>query len=401
MALIKGISKNVFIIGVVSLLNDASSEMIFPLLPLFMVNVLGASMAIVGVIEGLAESASSFIKPVSGYLSDKMRKRKPLTVSGYALSAFTKPFFAISTSWVHILLVRTLDRVGKGIRTAPRDAIIAESTRKNIRGKAFGFHRTMDTLGAVIGPAMAFVLLPMVGNEYRILFLIAVIPAIFSVALTSFIKEPGVPKIRSNNLSFIKSFSTLPAKAKSFILIASLFALANFSFAFLILRANSLGVPAVLATMLYLLFNLVYAGASIPVGVAGDKFGRRKILLWGYLAFALMFVGWMLASEAWQAWPLFALYGFAFAINEVLGRTAVSDLVSAEQRGAAFGAYHGAVGIAVFPASAVAGILWQFFGPGAAFAWGALLALVAAVLLSRLDFEKRVFVKRALGKRRL
>jgi len=381
--LLFGLGFNIIALGVTSFLTDVSSEMIFSLLPWFTVNLLGASAAALGLIEGLAESAASLLKVVSGWWSDKVGRRKPFVVSGYWLSTVTKPFLTLATSWPHALGVRFADRVGKGLRTAPRDAIIADSCKPSVRGKAFGLHRTLDTLGAVLGPALAFLLLPLLGGAtllgYRRVFLVATIPAIIAVlVLALFVREVRRGKVPG--ISFRAGIGSLIPEFRLYLAIATLFALGNFSWAFLIIRAGGIGVAASYTILLYMFQNLIYAFASLPAGILSDRVGRRPVIALGYGVFGITCVGFALASTPWHAIALFATYGLFRGVTDGVQRAYISDLVVPQLRGTAIGAFDTVVGIAAFPASFVAGIIYSISAQ-AAFAYGALLSFIAAVLL--------------------
>jgi MFS family permease len=375
--LLFGLGLNIIVLGVASMLTDISTEMIFPLFPLFTVEVLGASAAAIGLIEGIAESTASLLKVASGWWSDKIRRRKPIVVAGYGLSTIVKPALAAATSWPHALVVRFADRVGKGVRTSPRDALIADSTRKKVRGKAFGLHRALDTVGAVVGPAIAFLLLPLLG--YRWVFLIAAIPAIIAVlVLVLFVKE--VKKGHKISRPVIKGVSFSP-EFKFYLAIAAIFALGNFSWAFFILAAKNLGIAAEYTILLYMFSNLIYALASLPAGLLSDRVGRRPVIAFGYAIFGVTCVGFALVGSAWLAIFLFALYGLFKGITDGVQKAYVSDLVAPQVRGTAMGAFDTAVGLAAFPASFVVGIIWYSVGAWAAFTYGAVLSFAAAVLL--------------------
>jgi len=375
--LLFGLGLNIIVLGVASMLTDISTEMIFPLFPLFTVEVLGASAAAIGLIEGIAESTASLLKVASGWWSDKIRRRKPIIIAGYGLSTVVKPALAVAASWPHALAVRFADRVGKGVRTSPRDALIADSTRKKVRGKAFGLHRALDTVGAVVGPAIAFLLLPILG--YRGVFLIAAIPAIISVlVLVLFVKE--VKKGRKISRPIIRGVSFSP-EFKLYLGIAAIFAIGNFSWAFFILAAKSLGIAAEYTILLYMLYNLIYALTSLPAGLLSDRVGRRPVIAFGYAIFGVTCVGFALIGSAWLAIFLFALYGLFKGITDGVQKAYVSDLVAPQVRGTAMGAFDTAVGLAAFPASFVVGIIWYSVGAWAAFTYGAVLSFAAAVLL--------------------
>lgn len=351
----KGLSLNIIILGIVSLFTDISSEMVFPLLPLFLVIVLGAGPFIVGIVEGFAESTASILKVFSGYWSDKVRKRKSFIFSGYTLSTLSKIGFAFSQVWQHLFVLRVVERVGKGLRSAPRDALIAESCREDAKGKAFGLHRAMDTTGAIIGPLMAFALLPLLG--FRKLFLASAIPAGIAVLLILFVSESR-REIAERDETKIE-FRALPRSLRLFIAIATIFALGNFSYAFILLAALRAGISQEHIILLYLLFNIVYASFAYPLGVISDRIGRRPVIGIGYLSFAFVCLGFaFLSSPAFVA-ILFAFYGVFHALVEGSQRAFVSDLALPQLKGTALGAFHTAVGLATLPASLIAGALWS------------------------------------------
>jgi len=366
-------------------LTDVSSEMIFPILPLFLSDVIQAPMSAIGLIEGMAESTASILKLLSGWVSDKIGKRKPIIFLGYLASTISKPFFALSTTWWHVLVVRFTERVGKGLRTAPRDALIAESVTSKTRGRAFGLHRTLDTAGAILGPILAFILLNFfltgdLSQQYRSLFWISAIPAALAViCILLFVKEikPAKEKIRKI------AVSTLSRNYKVLLLAVGLFSLANFSYAFFILRAQDVGVALAVIPLIYLFYNIVYAATAYPAGRLSDIVGRKPAVFFAYLLFADVCLGFAIAPPGaiWQMWLMFALYGVFMAFFDTVQRAYVSDLVSSEKRATALGAYHGVVGLGALPAGVVSGSLWQLFGPFAAFSFGLGVALVAAAIL--------------------
>jgi MFS family permease len=393
------IKKNVLALGFTSFFTDVSSEMILALLPLFL-SALGAGKALIGLIEGIAEFTASITKIFSGWISDKLQKRKALVVVGYILSTITKPFVAAATSWTHVLFVRFLDRVGKGVRTSPRDALIAESIEPVERGRAFGFHRMMDTMGAVVGTLLASLFLFVFTRffhmetifQYRTIFWIALIPGIISViTLIVYVKEPKFVE-RKQQIFSLKA--ALPKKFIVFLSIVAVFELAHFSYAFFILRASDLGVIVPLIPIIYLVYNLVYAGAAMPFGQLSDRIGKKKMLAFGYLLFGLMCLGFAFASSTFHAWILFVFFGLAIAIVNTIPRAMVPDMVSSEVKGTAYGFYHMVIGVLDLPASVVAGLLWDIFGkvtgPIVAFSYGAVLAIIAAVLLFVLVPERSV-----------
>ena len=388
-----GIKRNVYVLGIVSFLTDVSTEMILPVLPIFMVDILKADTSLVGLVEGVAESTASVLKIISGWLSDKIKKRKLIVVCGYSFSALAKPLFALSTSWFHVLFIRFLDRVGKGIRTTPRDALVADASVKKTRGKAFGIHRAMDTLGAVIGPIIAFLLLSYygssisVGEAYRNIFWLSFIPGFLAViALILFVKETK-PKVGEYRLDM----KLLHPDLKPFLLATLIFALANFSYAFFILRAQSLGIAVAFIPLIYLFYNIVYAGFSIPAGSLSDKIGRKPVIMGSYALFALICLSFAFAPQDvdWLVWLLFALYGVFAASFESVQKAFISDISKPETRATILGAYNGAVGLGALPASVISGVLWQFYGPSAAFVYGSAVAIIAAIIVFLFVKERR------------
>ncbi len=382
------ISRTVKVLGWVSLFTDASSEMIYPLLPIFLTSVLGASAALLGVIEGIAEGTASILKGFSGYISDRLAKRKALIVAGYGLSAVTKPFFAAADAVWQVLAVRFVDRVGKGIRTAPRDALISETTSADSRGKAYGFHRSMDTMGAVIGPAIAFLMMWLLrgqGNSaYRWVFLAAFIPGMIAVVLL-------VTALREKKFEGKAKFPGLRLAGfdrnyKMLLVVVAVFTLGNSSDAFLLLRAQNLGMKAYLIPLAWMVFNIVYAGTSTPGGMISDRIGRKKTLLIGFPLYALIYIGFGFAHRLVYIWLLFAVYGLFYGLTQGCLSAYVADLAPADVKGTAFGVYHMTVGVFTLFASVIFGVIWsssRASGPSAAFFFGGALALVAALLLWR------------------
>jgi MFS family permease len=378
--LLLGIKKNVFFLGLVSLLTDVSSDMIYPLLPVFLTDVLGASRVFVGLIEGIAESTASLLKIFSGWFSDKIGKRKPVVILGYSLSSLSKPLLALVISAWQVLFLRFGDRVGKGVRTSPRDALIAESSSETKRGASFGLHRAMDSAGAIFGPLLAFLLLPLLNENYRHLFLLASIPAFFSV-LVLFIWVGEAKERKRAVTSETKKTFAFDGKFKLFILVVAVFTLGNSSDAFLFLRAKGLGIKLVFIPLLWGLFNLVYTLSSTPAGILSDRIGRRKVILLGFAVYGLSYLGFAFVTNSFQIWLLFALYGFYYGLSDGALRAFVADLVKEEdKRGTAYGFYHGAVGLCALPASLILGYLWQTFSASAAFSFGAVLAILAGVI---------------------
>ena len=403
-----GLNPNVFFLGIVSLLTDVSSEMIFTLVPLFLANVLKTPFTIIGLVSGLSESIDAIFRIFSGWISDKVGKRKPMAVLGYSISTVAKPFMYLATSWGAVLGIRLSDRIGKGVRTSSRDALIADSVSAGERGKGFGLHRTMDTLGAVLGLAIAAIIIYLVQGggwqlsreTYQWIVLIGVIPAVLAVlVLVILVCEKGrksPPGSSRPRLSVNRPTAGFDTRFKVFLVIMAIFTLGNSSDFFVILRAQNLGAPLIQVTLMLVLFNVTYAVTSLPAGMLSDRLGRRRVITLGWLIYALVYLGFALASELWQIWLLFAAYGIYYGLVEGVARAFVADLVVEEKRGTAYGLYHGVVGVTLLPASLLAGWLWQAYipigpfllgGPAAPFYLGAALAFVAMLGLLALIRE--------------
>jgi len=331
-----GLTRNIFILGLVSLFTDISSQMVFPLIPLFLTTVLGAGAYAVGIVEGAAETTASLLKVISGYWSDKIKKRKPFVLFGYSLSSITKPLFAFANAWPFVLFMRVIERIGKGLRTAPRDAIVAESCDENVRGKAYGFHRAMDGTGSVLGAVFAFLLLPILG--YR------------------------------------------PVNLRLFTLIASIFALGHFGYAFLLLRAKNIGLADNMAILLYVLFYIVYTICTIPSGILSDKMGRKPVLIVGYSVFAITSFSLIFTSSIYSILLCFVIYGIFYAMIDGAQRAFVVDLAPEHLKATALGTFHTAIGLVALPGGCIAGLLWDKINPEATFLYGFILAIISIVL---------------------
>jgi len=379
-----GISKNVFILGLVSFFNDLASEMIYPLVPIFLTSVLGAPVAVIGLIEGIAESTASVLKVVSGWLSDKWRKRKPFILAGYSFSAFSKILLGLAFSWPFVLFARFIDRFGKGVRTSARDALIAESSDTSTRGKSFGFHRALDTLGAVVGPLVALLAIHFLDNNFRLIFFLAFIPACIGIFLLFFfVKERKKEANLSPTLNL--KWRNLNPSFKIFLLISFIFALGNSSDAFLILRAQNLGLSVTLVVLTYILFNFTYAIFSTPAGIISDKIGPKRVLLAGFLLFSAVYLFFGLAHSSLFLWFLFPVYGMYMALTEGVGKAYISNLVPQEKTGTAFGIYQTTIGLCTFFASLIAGLFWTYIGVSAPFIFGSLMAVISAFLFVILE----------------
>jgi MFS family permease len=389
---IKDLPRNIWAVGLTSFFMDVSSEMVINVLPLFLSNVLGVKTDIIGLIEGVAESTASIIKIFSGWLSDKLHARKWLAVAGYGLSALSKPFFYFANTWGWVAGVRWVDRVGKGVRTAPRDALVADSISKEKRGLAFGFHRAADTAGAMVGLLIALILvwgaqasnIELGQTTFRTIVLASLVPAFLAVlSLIIGVKEIK-PTAQQAAPKF--AFKALGKPFMTFMVIVGIFDLGNSSDAFLVLRAQERGISVIGILALLAVFNLVYTLVSTPAGALSDKVGRRNLIVGGWIVYALVYLGFGLASDAWQIWLLYIVYGLYYGMAFGTSKAMVADLVSEELLGTAYGTYNAILGILDFPASLIAGILWEGFGgwrgfgPSAPFLFGAILALIAAIL---------------------
>jgi MFS family permease len=375
---LRGLTPGVVRLGLVSFFADVSSEMLYPLTPIFLTSVLGAPASVVGLIEGSAEAVASLLKSASGWLSDRTGRRRPFVLGGYVLSAFAKPLLAFAHVWPTVLVARVTDRFGKGLRDSPRDALLADATSADSRGRAFGWHRAMDSAGAVIGPGLALGLVALMHEQLRPVFVIAFIPGIIGAALVLGVRErrrPPVPGAGAIGLA------QMPPRFRGFLLGWGLFALANSSDVFLILRARQLASTVTVVAM-YSAYNLTYALASPVLGHLSDRLGRGRVLVGGLGTFALVYLGFALVTRTWQLWVLFAVYGLYIAATESVTKATAVDLVPAEVRGGAIGLLGTVSGLSALVASGVAGILWTAIGPGAAFAYGAAGAIVGAVVLA-------------------
>jgi MFS family permease len=393
-----GLNPNVFFLGIVSLLTDISSEMIFTLVPLFLFNVLSIGTPIIGLVGGLSESADAIFRIFSGWLSDRVGKRKPLAVWGYSLSTIAKPFMYLATSWGAVLAIKLSDRVGKGIRTSPRDALVADSVSAGERGRGFGLHRAMDTFGAFLGLAIAAVIIYQVqGGElvlnlktYQWLVVVGVVPAVLAVlVLLFFVRDRRSSAGNTGSQVGLKRTGGFDTRFKLFLAIMAVFTLGNSSDFFVILRAQNLGSSVLSVVLMLVVFNLTYTVTALPAGILSDRLGRRWVITLGWFIYALVYLGFALASELWQVWLLFAGYGVYYGVVEGVARAFVADLVPEKKRGTAYGLYHGVAGLALLPASLIAGWLWQAYSPAAPFYFGAGLAFIAMLGMMALVKEKR------------
>ncbi|MCX6665814.1 MAG: MFS transporter [Euryarchaeota archaeon] len=384
---LRGLTRNIIILGFVSLFTDLSSQMVFPLIPLYLIS-LGAGAWVVGLVEGAAETTASLLKVFSGYWSDKINRRKPFVFAGYSLSTITKPLFALTNSWPFILLVRVMERVGKGIREAPRDAIVAESADESVRGKAFGFQRAMDGLGSIIGAVLAFILLPIL--LYKNIFLVAFLPGIIAVLCILLIKEQKKSNIstKKTTTSFKMSMKQLPRNLKLFIVASTIFALGNFGYAFLLLKAKNIGLSDERTILLYVLFYTIYTICTIPAGVISDKIGRKPVLITGYILFAALSVGLLFVSQLNTLVIIFIIYGVFFAMIDGVERAFVVDLAPTNLKGTALGTFHTVTGLIALPGGLLLGVLWDTFSPNTTFLFAFILTACSLPLLAVIKQKK-------------
>ncbi len=389
--------RNIWIVTITSFLTDVSSEMIFNLIPLFLANVLGVGTAIIGLIDGIAETTASLTKVYAGALSDQLGRRKWLAVAGYGLSALSKPFLYFANAWGWVLGVRFSDRMGKGIRTAPRDALVADSINEKQRGLAFGVHRAGDTFGAFIGLGLAALIVwltqsgaaELTRHTFQIAVLVSILPAILAVLVLALgASEVTGTKKAATALNW--SLDGLDTRFKLFLFVVVLFTLGNSSDSFIVLLGQNRGLDVLQVMLMVMTFNLIYAALAEPFGSLSDRIGRRKLMIGGWIAYGLVYLGLAFSHTGWHVWVLYALYGIYYAATDGVARALVADLVPETRRGSAYGLYNAAIGITALPASVIAGLLWQGagnwhgFGPSAPFFFGASLALLAGILFWRL-----------------
>jgi MFS family permease len=389
----RALPRNVWAVSLTSFFMDISSEMVINILPLFLSNVLGVGTGVIGLIEGIAEATASLLKVFSGWLSDRLQARKWLAVAGYGISALVKPFFYFANAWTTVLAVRWADRVGKGVRTAPRDALVADSIDEGQRGLAFGFHRAADTGGAVLGLLIALGVvwaaqsasMDLGRHTFQVVVLASLVPAVLAV-ISLALGAQDVSASSRRERPVIR-FKGLGRPFLVFMVIVGLFDLGNSSDAFLVLRAQERGLNVLGILGMLITFNVVYTLISTPAGSLSDRMGRRKVIIGGWLAYAAIYLGFAVAGAGWQVWVLYALYGVYYGLAYGTSKAMVADLVPVELRGTAYGTYNATLGLLDFPASFIAGLLWQGMGswdglgPSAPFLFGAALALIAALLM--------------------
>jgi MFS family permease len=380
---VKNINKNILLLGLVSLFTDISSEMIFPILPIFLDKFLNATKTEIGFIEGLAEAFASFLKVFSGIISDKLGRKKPLIIAGYGISSFSKPLLYFANSWVFVLFVRVSDRIGKGIRTAPRDALISTYSTEKVSGKSFGIHRAMDTTGAVLGTLLAFLFLFFLGETektFRFIFLFSIVPAGIALFILIFlVKEPKGVK-RFENFRINLNLKLLPIDFYKFLFIQGIFTLIAMNYAFMILKAENIGISIGFIPVVYLVFNISYALFSYPLGNMSDKFGKIKVMFFVYILFSITSLVFTIHLQIF-GWIGFILYGMFMAGNETVSRAFISDFSTQNLKGTAYGIFHFTTGITSFISLSLAGFIWDSFGANVPFYISSIVSVILACIL--------------------
>lgn len=375
---------NVILIGLVSFFADLSTEMVYPLIPMYLTTVFGATPALVGVIEGIAESLASLLKVFSGYATDKYRKKKPIAFFGYSTGLIYKLALIFASSWVGVLAARVIDRFGKGIRTAPRDVLVSESSDSKKLGHSFGLHKALDMAGSAAGILLAFFIMKTGNGEfaYKRIFLLSAIPTLAALFMFIFIKETHKPRESKAPLNVFGSLKNLDSRLKLYLVVVFIFTLGNSSNTFLLLRAKNMGFDSATVVLLYFLYNIVSSLLSIPLGKISDRVGRKWVLVAGYVTFAIVYAGFAWATGKAVIVAAFALYGVFTAMTAGVERAFIAEIAPKELKGTVLGLHSTIVGIALLPASVIAGFLWNIFGPVVPFALGAFLSLVAALILA-------------------
>lgn len=384
----KKIPPVVWFLSLVSLLNDTASEMLYPVMPIFITQVLGAPVFVVGIIEGIAEGSASLFKTFFGFWSDKVQKRKPFVIGGYGASAVSKIVIALAFAWPMVLLGRIIDRMGKGARTGARDALLLEATDETNKGFIFGFHRTMDTFGAVIGPTIALVLLYLFHNNIRLILYLAVIPAFLSLIFFVWVKE-AKKKLQVSKINLSLSIRSFPPQLKMFLLGLCLFSLGNSSDSFLILRAKNLGLSLTLIISAYILYNIVYALSSTPAGSISDRIGTKKVFITGIIIFALVYLGFAFDKSGIFVWPLFAVYGFYIGLTDGVSKAMVGALVKEGEAGTAYGVLNTITSIFTLFASVIGGFLWSLIAPSATFYFAVICAVISIPIFLMVKTKNR------------
>ncbi|HEX7542765.1 MAG TPA: MFS transporter [Patescibacteria group bacterium] len=387
------VPKNVFILGLVSFFNDVASEMVYPIVPIFLISVLKVSTPIIGLIEGIAEATASLGKFIFGYLSDKIGSRKPFVSSGYALSSISKVFLGLAQGWPLVLFARFIDRLGKGIRTGARDSLLLQNTTKKNKGFIFGYHRAFDSAGAVLGPIIGLILIYFLKENLRFVFYFAAIPGLIGVLLLIIlVKEKKIPRqTEVNNKNKINiNWKNFSPRLKLFFIASIIFSLGNSSDAFLILRAKNLGLTTLLAVLTYVVYNLSQTLLATPMGKLADRIGAKKVFERGLLVFALVYFFFGFIKNPVFLWLLFPIYGIYIAATDGVSKAYVSEFITEKESGSYFGLYQMAIAVSAFFASWLAGILWYKISPAATFYYGSVMALAAFLILSYGKMFKKI-----------
>lgn len=376
---------NIILLGLVSCFADIATEMVYPLVPLYLISAFGATPALIGLIEGIAESLASLLRVFSGYASDKYKNKKALAFTGYSTGLIYKLILIISTSWGGIFAARVIDRIGKGIRTAPRDVLVCESADEGELGKAYGLHQSLDMTGSAVGILLAFFLLKEVSSsdslDFKWIFLISMIPTVIGLIMIAFVKEKKCQKSEVKPQPFWKGMKNLDGSLKLYIFVAFLFTLGNSSNTFLLLRAKNVGFDDASTVFLYFVFYITAAIFGVPLGKLSDKLGRKKVMVAGYISFALVYLGFAFAQNKIMLIASFVLYGVYTAAIKGVEKSFVAEISPKELRGTMLGLHATVVGVALFPASAIAGVLWTEFGAQAPFLFGSAMAIISSILL--------------------
>lgn len=382
--------RNIIVLGLVSFFADISSEMVYPLIPLYLTAAFGATPMLVGVIEGIAESVASLLKVFSGYISDRFQHKKAIAFGGYATGVIYKLALLFAGSWTGILLARVIDRFGKGVRTAPRDVMVSESADKNQMGRAFGIHKMLDMAGSAIGILIAFLLVKNVGgSSYRLVFAVSILPVVLALLMFVFIRERKTDRKNVHRERFWQNISRLDGRLKLYLAVTFLFTLGNSSNSFLLLRAADMGFTGSDTILLYFIYNVTASVLAVPCGRLSDRVGRKRLLVSGYLTFSLVYFGFAFCGTKPLMVLIFIVYGVYTAMTAGVERAFIAEIAPAELKGTMLGLHSTLAGIALFPASVAAGALWNGIGVSAPFVYGGMMSLIAAaVLLTRLSERK-------------
>lgn len=375
--------KNIVFLGLVSCFADISSEMVYPIIPLYLTAVLGATPALVGVIEGIAESIASLLKVFSGYISDRFQKKKAIVFTGYATGMIYKFALVYAGSWLGILTARVIDRFGKGIRTAPRDVMVAESADKSAVGKAFGIHKMLDMAGSAVGILIAYILLTTMGDgSHKTIFMVSIIPVLIALFMFIFIVEKKEKRDVIQREHFWKNIKKIDGQLKLYLVVTFLFTLGNSSNSFLLLKSYDMGFSSNTAILLYFIYNVTASVLSVPCGKLSDRVGRKKLLVFGYITFSLVYFGFAFCTSKLLLILIFVVYGIYTAMTAGVERAFISEIAPKDLKGTMLGLHSTLAGIALLPASVIAGILWNEIGAFAPFVYGGIMSMIAAIILS-------------------